>query len=165
MDTVNPQKIKLLKLYEMLRQHTDEDRPLSTNQLCAMLKAEGITVTDRDQLVPAAGDAIRDGSHIAVNYARPVDLTVDGASSTHWVTATDVDGALTQIGRRYAEADISVSRSSVTRSFSLNSRTPMGPTLAKDRARAITRSPLVGSTSTAATSLAGTGPWNSTCSM
>ena len=47
MDTINPQKIKLLKLYEILRQHTDEDRPLSTNQLCAMLKAEGITCDRR----------------------------------------------------------------------------------------------------------------------
>jgi len=47
MDTINPQKIKLLKLYKILRQHTDEDRPLSTNQLCAMLKAEGITCDRR----------------------------------------------------------------------------------------------------------------------
>ena len=47
MGTVNPQKIKLLKLYEILRQHTDEDRPLSTNQLCAMLEAEGITCDRR----------------------------------------------------------------------------------------------------------------------
>ena len=47
MGAVNPQKIKLLKLYEILRQHTDEDRPLSTNQLCAMLAAEGITCDRR----------------------------------------------------------------------------------------------------------------------
>ena len=47
MEAVNPQKIKLLKLYEILRQHTDEERPLSTNQLCAMLKAEGITCDRR----------------------------------------------------------------------------------------------------------------------
>ena len=47
MEAVNPQKIKLLKLYEILRQHTDEDRPLSTNQLCAMLEAEGITCDRR----------------------------------------------------------------------------------------------------------------------
>ena len=47
MEALNPQKIKLLKLYEMLRQHTDEDRPLSTNQLCAMLEAEGITCDRR----------------------------------------------------------------------------------------------------------------------
>ena len=47
MEAVNPQKIKLLKLYEMLRQHTDEDRPLSTNQLCSMLESEGITCDRR----------------------------------------------------------------------------------------------------------------------
>ena len=47
MEAVNPQKIKLLKLYEILRQHTDEDRPLSTNQLCTMLEAEGITCDRR----------------------------------------------------------------------------------------------------------------------
>ena len=49
MGAVNPQKIKLLKLYEILRQHTDEDSPLSTNQLCAMLEAEGI-ICDRRTL-------------------------------------------------------------------------------------------------------------------
>ena len=43
MEAINPQNIKLLKLYEMLLQHTDEQRPLSTNPLCAMLEAEGIT--------------------------------------------------------------------------------------------------------------------------
>ena len=47
MEAINPQKIKLLKLYEILRQYTDEDRPLSTNQLCAMLEAEGITCDRR----------------------------------------------------------------------------------------------------------------------
>ncbi len=43
----NPQKIKLLKLYELLKLHTDEEKPLSTNQLCAMLAAEGITCDRR----------------------------------------------------------------------------------------------------------------------
>ena len=45
----NPQKIKLLKLYELLKAYSDEEKPLSTNQLCAMLKAEGI-VCDRRTL-------------------------------------------------------------------------------------------------------------------
>ena len=43
----NPQKIKLLKLYELLKTYSDEEKPLSTNQLCAMLKAEGITCDRR----------------------------------------------------------------------------------------------------------------------
>ena len=32
-------KIKLIKLLELLRQRTDEDHPLSTNQICAILGA------------------------------------------------------------------------------------------------------------------------------
>ena len=43
----NPQKIKLLKLYELLKTYSDEEKPLSTNQLCTMLKAEGITCDRR----------------------------------------------------------------------------------------------------------------------
>ena len=43
----NPQKIKLLKLYELLKAYSDEEKPLSTNQLCAMLKEEGITCDRR----------------------------------------------------------------------------------------------------------------------
>jgi len=42
MPPASPNKVKLLKLYELLMLHTDEEKPLSTNQLCAMLKAEGI---------------------------------------------------------------------------------------------------------------------------
>lgn len=76
-----------------------------------VLKAEGLSVGTRDQVVPSAGNKVTDGVHIAVNYARPVELTVDGAVDTHWVTATDVDGALTEIGRRFDGSDLSVSRS------------------------------------------------------
>ncbi len=42
MPPANPNKIKLLKLYELLSLHSDEENPLSTRQLCDMLKAEGI---------------------------------------------------------------------------------------------------------------------------
>ncbi len=33
----NPQKIKLLKLYELLKLHTDEEKPLSTKVLKLLL--------------------------------------------------------------------------------------------------------------------------------
>ncbi len=90
-----------------------------TEQVTAMgstvgdvLDAQGIEVTDRDLVLPALDSEVRDGTEIAVRFARPVALTVDGDSSTHWVTATDVDTALDEIGRRYSGADLSVSRSS-----------------------------------------------------
>lgn len=34
----NWQKIKLLKLYELLKQETDDEHPLTTNQICARMK-------------------------------------------------------------------------------------------------------------------------------
>lgn len=43
----NCQKIKLLKLLELLRQETDEQHPLPTNTLCAKLGAMGITCDRR----------------------------------------------------------------------------------------------------------------------
>ena len=41
------QKIKLLKLLELLRQETDEQHPLPTNMLCAKLGAMGISCDRR----------------------------------------------------------------------------------------------------------------------
>ena len=38
----NYRKVKLLKLLELLRQHTDEQHPLTTNQTCAKLEEMGI---------------------------------------------------------------------------------------------------------------------------
>ena len=38
----NYRKVKLLKLLELLRQHTDEQHPLTTNQICAAMGEMGI---------------------------------------------------------------------------------------------------------------------------
>ena len=38
----NKQKIKLLYLMEVLRQETDEQHPMSTNQICKRLGEQGI---------------------------------------------------------------------------------------------------------------------------
>lgn len=47
MPNANRQKIKLLKIMEMLRQQTDEDHPLLTNQIVQQLGAIGITCDRR----------------------------------------------------------------------------------------------------------------------
>jgi len=75
-----------------------------------VLAAEGVEVGDRDVVAPGADETIEDGSRISVRYARPLQLTVDGETTTHWVTATTVSRALDEIGRRYAGADLSASR-------------------------------------------------------
>jgi resuscitation-promoting factor RpfB len=75
-----------------------------------VLEAEGIEVGERDLVAPSADESITDGTSISVRFARPLELNVDGETSTHWVTATDVSGALSEIGRRFSGADLSVSR-------------------------------------------------------
>lgn len=80
-----------------------------------VLAAEGIEVGEHDVVAPKLDSSVEDGTAITVAFARPLDLTVDGDSSKHWVTATDVDGALSQIGRRFSGADLSASRSTSIR--------------------------------------------------
>ena len=75
-----------------------------------VLDAEGIDLSSRDLVQPGVDETIEAGDRISVRYSRPVELTVDGKTSTHWVTATDVQGALAQIGVVYADSRLSTSR-------------------------------------------------------
>ncbi len=75
-----------------------------------VLDDEGITVGDHDAVAPSTTTPIDEGSKISVRYGRELSLTVDGEESTYWVTATNVDAALSQIGRRFSGAELSASR-------------------------------------------------------
>jgi uncharacterized protein YabE (DUF348 family) len=75
-----------------------------------VLESEGIELGEHDVVLPDTDEAISDGTRIAVRFGREVELTVDGKTRTHWVTATDVDGALSQIGALYQGARLSTSR-------------------------------------------------------
>ncbi len=75
-----------------------------------VLDAEGIEVGSRDLVQPGVDEQIDGGDRISVRYSRPIELTLDGETSTHWVTATDVEGALDQIGVVYADSRLSTSR-------------------------------------------------------
>jgi uncharacterized protein YabE (DUF348 family) len=75
-----------------------------------VLAAEGIEVGEHDQVFPGPDEAITDGSAVSVKFGRPLELTVDGETDTHWTTATDVGAALTDLGMRFSGADLSVSR-------------------------------------------------------
>jgi uncharacterized protein YabE (DUF348 family) len=77
-----------------------------------VLAAEGVEVTDKDLVAPAVDEAVTDGSAIAVQFGRPLELAVDGESHTYWVNSTSVASALGEIGRRFDGADLSASRSS-----------------------------------------------------
>ena len=75
-----------------------------------VLESQGVTVGERDVVAPGLDSSVGDGTEVAVKFARPLDVNIDGDESRHWVTATDVSSALEQIGVRYAAADLSVSR-------------------------------------------------------
>ncbi|GAB2635840.1 hypothetical protein GCM10027270_25830 [Nocardioides ginkgobilobae] len=75
-----------------------------------VLAEEGIELGSRDLVAPEASEEIEDGSAITVQYAKPLTLEVDGEEQTHWVFATDIDSALAEIGQRYRDAELSLSR-------------------------------------------------------
>jgi len=75
-----------------------------------VLDSEGIEVGDHDVVAPGLDEKVADGSRITVRYGRPLALSVDGRGKTYWVTATDVDSALFELGKRFLGAELSASR-------------------------------------------------------
>ena len=75
-----------------------------------VLDEEGIELGKHDIVTPSLDAPVRDGSRIAVSFARPLELTVDGKTTRHWVTATSVATAMDQIGVRVGDARLSASR-------------------------------------------------------
>jgi uncharacterized protein YabE (DUF348 family) len=76
-----------------------------------VLDAEGIELGDHDVVAPGIDEPVEDGSQISVRFGRPVTLTVDGETSTEWVTSTDVASALGELGRTYDNARLDLDRS------------------------------------------------------
>ncbi|MEZ5091785.1 ubiquitin-like domain-containing protein [Nocardioides sp.] len=76
-----------------------------------VLDSQGIVVGAHDRVAPGLDEAVTDGTKISVQYARHVELTVDGKTQAAWVYATDVQGALAEMGRGYHGAELSTSRS------------------------------------------------------
>ncbi len=75
-----------------------------------VLSAEGISLRSHDEVAPSVDQPVSDGTTIAVRYGKPLKLDVDGNTSTYWVMATDVRGALHEINRSFDRAHLSVSR-------------------------------------------------------
>jgi uncharacterized protein YabE (DUF348 family) len=76
----------------------------------AVLADEGITLHDRDLVVPSTDSPVHDGTRITVRYSKPLDVSVDGVEHTYWTTATQVATALDELGIRFAGAELSASR-------------------------------------------------------
>jgi uncharacterized protein YabE (DUF348 family) len=99
-----------------------------------LLDSEGITLAEGDVVSPAEDAPLKDGDVVAVNYVRPVNLTVDGKTREVRTTETTVDGVLAAIGLRSPDARLSVSRSQgIGRSgLSLTITTPKDLTVVAD---------------------------------
>ena len=76
-----------------------------------VLASKGIKPDTHDSVVPGVDAPVSDGSRIAVRIGRPLALSIDGQKRTVWTTATKVSTALQQIGVRFGNAALSVSRS------------------------------------------------------
>ncbi|WP_122816375.1 ubiquitin-like domain-containing protein [Nocardioides pantholopis] len=76
-----------------------------------VLDEEGIEVGERDLVAPGLHEEVGEDTRISVQYARPLTLSIDGEKKTYWVTATEVEDALGQIGRSFEESRLSTSRS------------------------------------------------------
>jgi uncharacterized protein YabE (DUF348 family) len=77
-----------------------------------VLADEGIEVGADDLVVPALSSPVDDGSEIAVAFARPVTLLVDGEQREITTTALSVGALMSELGFRPGEATTTVSRSS-----------------------------------------------------
>ncbi|GAB2947171.1 ubiquitin-like domain-containing protein [Nonomuraea fastidiosa] len=62
-----------------------------------VLDDTGIRLGSGDVVRPAAHQEVSDGTTIEVRRARPITLTLDGRTSTHLVTATNVGDALAEL--------------------------------------------------------------------
>ncbi|MFB9313299.1 resuscitation-promoting factor [Nocardioides plantarum] len=89
-----------------------QDRQISADgdTVAEVLDGAGIEVGEHDLVSPSLDEEVEDGSRISVRFGRPVELTVDGKTEVHWVTATDVASALGQIGSDFDNARLDTSR-------------------------------------------------------
>jgi len=75
-----------------------------------VLTAEGVDVGERDQVAPALGALLADGSQVVVRHGREVVVEIDGERRTVWTTALTVEDILAELGLR-GELRTSASRS------------------------------------------------------
>ena len=63
-----------------------------------VVRENGFTVGERDDLFPAAGTAVHDADTIVLSRSRPVQISLDGQNSKEvWTTASTVQDALAQL--------------------------------------------------------------------
>jgi len=89
-----------------------EEREVSTlaSTVQGVLDSADLEVAEHDVVVPDASTRVQDGSSIALQRGRLLNLTVDGVTSEVYTTARSVDEALDQLGFRQSQLEVSASR-------------------------------------------------------
>jgi len=63
-----------------------------------VIRENGFTVSEGDDLYPAAGDRVRNAAKIVLRRSRPLEISLDGQHAKQvWTTASTVDEALAQL--------------------------------------------------------------------
>jgi len=63
-----------------------------------IIRENGFSVSDRDDLYPAAGERVPDAANIVLRRSRPLQISLDGRDTKQvWTTASTVDEALAQL--------------------------------------------------------------------
>jgi resuscitation-promoting factor RpfB len=76
-----------------------------------LLKSQRIAINEHDVLAPGTSAKLTDGTVVAVQFGRLLEVSVDGKPQSYWTTATNVGEALTSLGLQTDGANLSTSRS------------------------------------------------------
>ncbi len=82
-----------------------------SDTVAELLDEQGVVVSERDLVEPAADTAVSSAGTVTVRHARQVQVVIDGQPTQIWTTALTVETALEQFGVRVANAELSASRS------------------------------------------------------
>jgi uncharacterized protein YabE (DUF348 family) len=90
-----------------------QDRQVTTlaGSVAGALDSAGLSAGEHDVLAPAAGTSISDGSHIALERARQLTVSINGTTQQLWTTADTVEEALVQLGQDPSTLALSADRS------------------------------------------------------
>ncbi|MFL6180121.1 MAG: ubiquitin-like domain-containing protein [Actinomycetes bacterium] len=76
-----------------------------------LLDDQGVEVSDRDLVQPAPEATLSDIDQVTVRHARPIQVVIDGKPTQLWTTELTVDAALSQVGVRLGDGEVTTSRS------------------------------------------------------
>ena len=76
-----------------------------------LLDEQGVEVSDRDLVQPSPDASLTDIDQVTVRHARPIQVVIDGKPTQLWTTELTVDAALSQVGVRLGDGEVTTSRS------------------------------------------------------